>query len=72
MIEIVRAEAAHVDGIVERWIELMDYHAAAILCLRAAKTPTSDSGISRGSHDQTTALVLVALDGRPSSDTLFA
>jgi len=64
MIEIVRAEAAHVDGIVERWIELMDYHAARdSLFARSEDAHVGFGEYLAEAMTKPTALVLVALDG---------
>jgi len=64
MIEIVKAEAAHVDGIVERWIELMDFHAARDPLF----TRGDDAHVGFGKYlteamTRPTSLVLVAVDG---------
>lgn len=64
MIEIVKAEAKHVDGIIERWIELMDFHAA----LDPLYTRAADGHVGFGKYieealSKPTSLVLVALDG---------
>ena len=64
MIEIVKTETKHVDGIVQRWIEMMDSHAA----IDPHFTRAADGHVGFGKYveeaiTKPTTLVLVALDG---------
>jgi len=64
MINIVRAGEEHLAGIIERWIELMDYHAELDpLFTRSAEGHVSYREYTRKLMSEQKACVLVALDG---------